>query len=573
VRSAEAQAKPFHLALAAVLFALFGVFFLWPIARVIQGGFVRSGGGLTLDFVSLVFQDPVLRRGLWNAMLIAVLVTGLALVISLPLAVLSVRYEFRGRRLLSGLLLVPLVLPPFVGAIGMRLVLGRFGPLTELLGSPELGIDWLGKYRLAGIVVVEALHLYPVLLLNVQASLANIDPAMEQAAANLGAHRLTVFHRVTLPLMRPGLFAGATLVLIWSFTELGTPLMFSYYEVTPVQVFHLLTDVGTSPVPFALVLVMLVASAGLYVVGKAFLGRGIDAATTKASIAGTTKRLRGVPAFLAAACFATVFALAVLPHLAVVLTSVTATGAWYRELLPSDWTLSHYHQALVDELAFPSIKNSLLYASLATSVAATVGLAAAVVIVRSNVPGRGVIDTLCMLPLAVPGLVLAFGYLAISITLKRRLGDRMPFWLDAQEWPVMLLVIAYAARRLPYVVRSAVAGLQQTPRDLELAGANLGAGRATVLARITVPLILANLVAGGLLAFAFAMLEVSDSLVLAQRSTYYPITKAILDLSQRLGDGPYIASALGVWAMMLLTLTILAANALLGRKMGAVFRV
>jgi iron(III) transport system permease protein len=134
-------------------------------------------------------------------------------------------------------------------------------------------------------------------------------------------------------------------------------------------------------------------------------------------------------------------------------------------------------------------------------------------------------------------------------------------------------VLAYTARRLPYIVRSAVAGLQQTPRDLELAASNLGASKRTVLARIVLPLILANLIAGGLLAFAFAMLEVSDSLILAQRSAYYPITKAILELSQRLGDGPYIASALGVWAMVLLTLTILSANALLGKKMGAIFRV
>ena len=85
-------------------------------------------------------------------------------------------------------------------------------------------------------------------------------------------------------------------------------------------------------------------------------------------------------------------------------------------------------------------------------------------------------------------------------------------------------------------------------------------------------LILANLIAGALLAFAFAMLEVSDSLILAQRTQYFPITKAILDLSQRIGDGLYIASALGVWAMVLLTLTIVSANALLGKKMGGIFR-
>jgi iron(III) transport system permease protein len=189
------------------------------------------------------------------------------------------------------------------------------------------------------------------------------------------------------------------------------------------------------------------------------------------------------------------------------------------------------------------------------------------------VPFKGLIDSLAMLPLAVPGLVLAFGYLSISIYFKQKLGERTPFFLDVQRWPVLLLVLAYAARRLPYIVRSAVAGLEQTPRDLELAASNLGARRGTVLRRITVPLIFANLVAGALMAFTFAMLEVSDSLILAQTSRFFPITKAIWELTQRLGDGMYIASALGVWAMVLLTLTILSASALLGRKMGAIFRI
>jgi len=126
---------------------------------------------------------------------------------------------------------------------------------------------------------------------------------------------------------------------------------------------------------------------------------------------------------------------------------------------------------------------------------------------------------------------------------------------------------------LPYVVRSAVAGLEQTPADLELAARNLGASSFLTMRKITVPLIAANLIAGGLLAFAFAMLEVSDSLILAQKTDYWPITKAIYELFQRLGDGPFIASALGVWAMLLLTLTILSANSLLGRRMGAIFRV
>ncbi len=568
------RATPAQALLAAGVLVFFALFLLWPIAQVVWTGLATKEGGFTTRYLAMVFRDPVLLAGLWNATWIALIVTALALALSLPLAVLGVRYDFFGRGLLSGLLLVPLVLPPFVGAIGMRLVFGRYGPLTQLFGlGGDLGFDWLGRMRVFGIILVEVLHLYPIMLLNLQAALANIDPAMEQAARNLGASRWTVFRRVTLPMIRPGLFAGCTLVLIWSFTELGTPLMFDYYTVTPVQVFKLITDVADNPTPYALVVVMLAASTVLYVIGKLLLGRGFDAATTKASTGRSAKRLSGWKSLAAAAPFLVVFAMAVLPHLSVILTSVSATGAWYKSILPADYTLDHFRQALLDDLVMGSIRNSLLYASAATAIALAVGLGVAVLVVRSRLPGRGLLDALAMLPLAVPGLVLAFGYLAISIHFKQLLGARAPIWLDVQEFPAALLIIAYAARRLPNVVRSAVAGLQQTPRDLELAGANLGAGKWRVLRRITLPLILANLVAGGLLAFAFSMLEVSDSLILAQKAAYYPITKAIWELSQRLGDGVHVASALGVWAMALLSLTILAANGLLGKRMGAIFRM
>ena len=127
------------------------------------------------------------------------------------------------------------------------------------------------------------------------------------------------------------------------------------------------------------------------------------------------------------------------------------------------------------------------------------------------------------------------------------------FWkslFDVQTNPMLFLVVAYAIRRLPYVVRSAIAGLQQTSTTLEEAAANLGAGGLTVARRITVPLIMANLIAGAMLAFAFSMLEVSDSLMLAQRTDFYPITKTIYELFQLIGTGKYLASALGVWATL-----------------------
>jgi iron(III) transport system permease protein len=171
-----------------------------------------------------------------------------------------------------------------------------------------------------------------------------------------------------------------------------------------------------------------------------------------------------------------------------------------------------------------------------------------------------------MLPLAVPGLVLAFGYLAMSQ------DGRLFSFLNPVENPTPLLVIAYSIRRLPYMVRSAAAGFQQTSETLEEAALNLGCPPLKAAFRITLPLIMANLIAGGLLAFAFAMLEVSDSLVLAQKQAYYPITKAIFELFQLLGDGRFLASALGTWAMVFLGVVIVGMSILLGRKLGALFR-
>jgi iron(III) transport system permease protein len=149
-------------------------------------------------------------------------------------------------------------------------------------------------------------------------------------------------------------------------------------------------------------------------------------------------------------------------------------------------------------------------------------------------------------------------------------------WFDIvgqNPFPIVMLIIAYSIRRLPYVVRSASAGLEQTSGQLEEAALNLGASTGTAIRRIVVPLIMANLIAGGILAFSFAMLEVSDSLILAQKEKHYPITAAIFNFFQRLGDGPYIASAMGVWAMVLLTVTLVGAGLMLGKRMGAIFRV
>lgn len=550
--------------------AFFAVFFLWPVLQILKGGFIDADGHVTLAYLRALLADPLYLRGLGNSFLLAVATTLVALLIALPLALVSDRFLFPGKALLGSLILVPMILPPFVGAIGIKQILGQYGALNALL--IELGLrppgwtfDWLGANQFAGIVLVNAFSLYPIIYLNAVAALANIDPAMSEAAENLGCVGLRRFWKITLPLIKPGLFAGATIVFIWAFTDLGVPLIFDYDRVTSVQIFAGLKDIGGNPFPFALVAVMLASSLLFYGLGKGLFGRDAHAMMAKATSSGGPQSLPPRLAWACTALFAGVTFLAILPHLGVLLVSLSRD--WYGTVLPSHFTADNFRMALGHDLTVPAIANSLKYASISTVLDLVIGVALAYVIVRTKLVGRQLLDFLAMLPLAVPGLVLAFGYLAMS-----QEGKFFSF-LNPTVNPTILLIIAYSVRRLPYVVRAAAAGFQQTSETLEEAAQNLGCPPLKATIKITLPLISANLIAGGLLAFAFAMLEVSDSLVLAQKQFYYPITKAIYELFQLLGDGKLVASALGVWAMVFLGITIVGMTVFLGKRLGAIFRV
>lgn len=564
-----------HAVVITTLISMFlAIFFFYPAGMVVKQAFegTRADGShfFTLDFFAAVFRNPIYREGLWNAFALGIVSTLVTLVIAFPLALISHRYEFFAKKAFSILVLAPLILPPFVGAVGVKQILGVNGSLNAFLidcglMTTNLPYDWLAHGRFAGIVLMNALHLYPILYMNITAAFANLDTAMEQAAENLGCPPWKRFFRITLPLTMPGVFAGASIVFIWAFTELGVPLVFDYARVAPVQIFDGLKGLDRNPIPYALTAVLLIVAAAVFAFAKLIMG---------CSQLGTSPRPKGrsdarqLSSWKSATCglfFLAVFLFATIPHLGVILLSMA--GRWYGTILPDTLTVSHYIEALGNSLVVPSIQNSLLYAGSATLIALLIGLGVAWVVVRSNLKSRNLLDAIVMLPLAVPGLVMAFGYLSLS-----QEGKAFHFLVGPGDNPFFLIVIAYAIRRMPYVVRAAVAGLQQSNPTLEEAARSLGASPARTLRRIAIPLISANLAAGAILAFAFAMLEVSDSLILAQQAQHFPITKAIYTLLSTLGDGTELAAALGVWAMVFLSIAIMGAT-VLGGKRGGLFKV
>lgn len=553
-----------------VVTALFAVFFIHPVLSVIGEAFYSKDEGFTFAYIGAVFENEIYLEGLWNALLLGIASTLASLALAFPLALLGHRYDFPWKKTLAALILIPLVLPPFVGAVGVKHILGVEGALNAMLidfglMSAAQPMDWLGKGRFWGVVAMNALHLYPILYMNVAAALNQLDPAMEQAAENLGCPPWKRLFKITLPLCMPGIFAGGAIVFIWSFTELGVPLVFDYTRVAPVQIYDGIKDLSSNPVPYALVAVMLGVSGAIFWISKRLLNRSEHGATPRPKGLAQARRLRGWNAWACSAVFLAVVIIACLPHIGVVLLSLS--HGWYGTLLPESMGLHHFEEALGHPLVVPSIQNSLFYALSATAINVVLGLAIAWVVVRSSVRGRSLLDTLVMLPLAVPGLVLAFGYLALSQP------GRSLHWLTGDSMsPVYLLIAAYAVRRLPYVVRAAVAGLQQSNPALEEAARSMGASPLRTLRRVSIPLIGGSVAAGAILAFAFAMLEVSDSLILAQESQHYPITKAIYALLSILGNGPELAAALGVWAMVFLGIALIGA-VVLGGKKGGLFRM
>jgi len=541
-----------------------------PIAVVIAGGFLHDGR-VSFYWLSHVLTNRILIGQLVNGLALATITTLACMLLAIPLAVVRTRYSFRGAGILGALLLVPLILPPFVGALSMRKILAQGGVLNRIL--LDIGIlgphfqdwpDWLGS-GFPAVVVLQVLHLFPILYLNASAALANVDPAAGQAARNLGAGPLRAFWKITLPLIRPGLFAGGTIVFIWAFTDIGTPLIVGYDEVLPVTLFQRLSQEDISPLTYTLVFILLATAVAMYVLGKFVFGRTSTADAAKASIAEETRRLGPAGTLGAWLLFGTVILLALTPHVGVVLTALSKR--WVNTIVPSVFTTEYLRFVITRPATYKSIINSLMYAGTSTLIDIAVGCVAAWLMVRSKVRGRTLLDGLCMLPLAVPGLILAAGYVAITVK-----GSALES-IGPMRNPFIILVVAYSVRRLPFVVRGVTAGLQQVPVAMEEAGRNLGASRARVIFRITAPLIAANVIAAGVLTFAFAMLEVSDSLILAQLETHYPITKEIYkQMSSGNVDAAAIASALGVYGMILLGGTFAIAGALMGKRLGAIFR-
>jgi iron(III) transport system permease protein len=549
-----------QLGVMGLLLALLVAFILYPVLRVLWISLADESGNLTLLHFANFFRRPLFREALWNTLWTGALVVLFSAVLALPLAYVIARYEFRGKLLLQTAATLPLVIPPFVGAVALQLILGRSGTVNLLL------MRWFDTTvpfmdGLSGVVLVQTLHFFPFVLLNTAVSLSNIDASLEEMAQNMGCHGFRLFRRVTLPLMMPGFIAGSLLAFIRAIDDLGTPLMLNQKNLLAPQAYLRITTIGMDDVDGYVICVVLV----ILSLAALFAARKYLSLAEYATVARGTpviKRLQGARLALVLLVSGLILGVSLLPHIGILLLSFTKV--WSFSLLPTSYTLDHYAEILFRGPHF--VTNTLVYTLLAAGFDIMLGAVIAFLLLRGRVIGRNLLDVIATLPLAIPGVVLAVGYLRVFH------GWEFPGLGAPLSSTWFILVIAYTMRRLPYTVRASYAALQQVHVSLEESAQNLGANRLRAFSKITLPLIAGGLVAGGLIAFVTSCAELASTIMLVSRLEAGPISYGIYVYMQSpLGRGA--GAALGVVAIVMVSVGTYLTHRVFGARAASAFRV
>ena len=514
-------------------------FLIVPIGLVIYTAFVDESNRLTLGHFANFFGQTVFVESFLNSLWVSLASVAVATLIAVPLAYLTVRFEFRGALLIQTLGVLPLIMPPFVGAVAMQLIFGRNGSVNLLLN------DWFGftvpiMDGLIGVTFVESIHYFPFILLNLVASMRNIDGAMEESALNLGAGGWRLFRRVIFPLAMPGYLAGATLVFVKVFDDLGTPLVMGVTNMLAPQAYLRITSVGIDDPQGYVISVIMIAFSILALGLAARVMKGRDYSTLqKGGNSLQRRRLSGWESVLAYGWIILVLLITLAPHFGILLMSFAKV--WSFSVLPDAYTLEHYATVFTD--ARGMMANTLLYCLLAAGLDVVIGTAIAYLILRTNLPGRRWLDYMASTALAIPGLVLAIGYLRLFK------GVNLPFTDTPVVSTWVLIMLAYAVRRLPYALRSCMAALQQVHVSLEEAAQSLGATRMSTIRRVMVPLMMGGMLAGFVTSFITAAVELSATILLASAQSQAPMSYGIYLYMQSIaGRGP--GAALAVLAVV-----------------------
>lgn len=488
-------------------------------------------------------------RALINSVVVSLWSVVGAGVLGTALAYFFFRYRVPGRRFLMAIAAFPLALPPLVGVLAFFFLYGESGilprSLQTLLGLSEVPFSFEGLWA---VWLVHVYSLYVYFYLFVLAALRGVDRSLLEASADLGASSWMTFRRVVLPLLRPALVSAALLVFMISMASFTAPLLFADTDpFLTVQIYNYKRngDLALSATISTLLTVICVVFLLLIEWGNR---RQITGAT-KGTAPAPLPVEGGWQRTLAILGVALLLLFLLLPIATVLLISFAQEGAWTYQILPASYTLGNYAALLADPDVFAPIWNSLQMAGLATVANIIFGVAAALVVVKTTLRGRGLVRILAVLPFAIPGTVIAVNLIVTFNTPTALAAGQIlvgTFWI---------LPLAYFIRMIPLVTRATSAALERYDDRLTEASADLGAPFRTTFWRVMLPIITPGIVAGTLLTFVTALGEFVSSILLYVYGNRPISVEVWAQLTREFNFGE--AAAYSVFLMILIGLSTL----------------
>lgn len=485
-----------------VLLVLAAIFIVYPFAKLFYQSFFPKGGTFSLSNYAKFFSKKYYMVGLRNSMLICVCTTILGTLIGIPMAYISTRFNIWGKRIINMAVVLSMLSPPFIGAYSWILLLGRAGFITKLL--EKIGIEIGSIYGFQGILLVFTLKLFPYVYMYVSTALKNFDSSLEEASESLGVHGFKRIWHVTLPVIMPTILSAALIVFMTSLADFGTPMLIGEgFKTLPVMIYERYLSEVSSNASFASTLSVIIVSCSLLVLAiqKIIIAR--KNYTMSAMRPPEVVKLSTSKRILATFAVGFVALLAVLPQITVVVTSFLKTNG---PLFVKGFSLDSY-RAILGKLS-TNIRNTFTFSVIAIIIMMILGLLLAYIIVRRRGKIANLLDTLVMFPYVIPGSVLG-----ISLILA---FNQKPVVLTGT---VLILVVSYTIRKLPFTLRSSIATLYQIDPAIEEASISLGVPPMKTFAKTTAILMLPGMLSGAVLSFIATINELSSTIILYSGKT------------------------------------------------------
>ena len=450
----------------SVISLLLFLFIIYPLIRIVimsASGEERLTTSIFRDFISTA------RRPLANSIALGLSVASLSTIIGFVFAYGIARVSLPFKSFLKTIALFPIIAPPFMMALSLMLLFGQQGLISQAILHNLIKFN---IYGFGGLLVVEVLTYFSTAYLTLSGVLQAIDPALEDAALDLGASHGKVFRSVTLPLATPGIASAFLLVFAQSLADFGNPMILAgNFRVLSVEAYLRITGLYDMRGGSTLALILLLPALIAFLLQKYWVSKkSFITVTGKPSSGRITNESRVIRVAMFVSCF-------ILAAIVLLFYGMVIYGSFVKLWgVNNVFTLGNY--ALVFKEGSKYLKDTLILSAIATPIGGLLSMVIAFLVVRKAFPGKAAIEFISLLPFAIPGTVTGIGYILAF--------NNPPLILTGTG---IIIILVFIFRNIAMGVQTGTAELKQIDSSIEEASMDLGADSSTTFRKITLPLI------------------------------------------------------------------------------------